>query len=64
MSYRHGDVLSGVLAAACLGTVIVGRVNTVHLTEGEALIQGWPYWIVALAFAAAAGIISAWRAER
>lgn len=43
-----------VLAMAC---VIAGRVETFHMTEGEAFIYGWKYWTATIGFAFGAGLV-------
>ncbi len=40
--------LSWIAAALMIVLVVTGRVDTMHLTEGEALIEGWMYWVGAL----------------
>jgi hypothetical protein len=37
-----------ILALVC---VVAGRVETFHMTEGEALVYGWKYWTATMAFA-------------
>ena len=44
-----------ILALTC---VIAGRVETFHLTEGEAFIYGWKYWAATIIFAFGAGLLS------
>ena len=41
MSREAIGVLLSFIAAVVL---IAGRVETCHMTEGEAFIGGWPYW--------------------
>jgi len=47
-------LICGVLA---LITAVAGRIATIHLTEGEALIAAWRYWASVAILAAMAGLI-------
>lgn len=40
--------------AVALLSVVIGRVETYDLTEGQALVHGWIYW----AIAGAAGLLA------
>ena len=51
MIFKHIVRAAPLLAALAL--VVVGRINTFHMTEGEAFIAGWPYWLAATAIATA-----------
>lgn len=42
--------VSAILMALSLGAVVAGRISTFDDTEGQALVNGWPYWLVALCF--------------
>ena len=44
-----------VMAMVCL---IAGRAETFHMTEGEAFIYGWKYWIGTIFFALGAALLS------
>ena len=28
--------------------IIIGRIKSFHMTEGEALVYNWPYWVGSL----------------
>ena len=39
-------VLRCFLCVAGVAAIVCGRVETIDLTEGRALLAGWPYWLV------------------
>jgi hypothetical protein len=41
-------IIPWILVALGTASIIAGRVATVDLTEGRALIAGWPYWLIAI----------------
>ena len=45
--------------AMAFATLVCGRVGTSHLTECQALVAGWRYWIVAAGLVAMS--VYAWR---
>lgn len=41
-------IVSIVLITICIISIVIGRVATFHLTEGEAMVQGSIYWSVGI----------------
>ena len=59
---RHGSpagrlVLSLGLVLLAAVVIIYGRARAWHLTEGEALIAYWPYWLLAVALVIASAFV-------
>ncbi len=47
-----------ICAALAMICVVAGRIETVHMTEGEAFIYGWKYWVATIAFVFVAALLS------
>lgn len=51
------EVAAWLLIVATAALVVAGRVETLHLTEGEAFLAGWPYWLGAAFLALCAALV-------
>ena len=48
MSREKKTFIAGMMTVVCLVFIVVGKVKAYHMTEGEALVELWPWWLGAV----------------
>ena len=50
--------IAGIMMVVCLIFIVVGKVKAYHMTEGEALVELWPWWLGAVVAGAVVAVLT------